>query len=227
MAAIQHSLRGGKVVALPGRTSNPAAAREAIADLTRSLQGLMDSNVSQRIIRPGITAGLRVIRDAISAAAPVNRRRIRAANRRFARRSRNMPVHALASAQAPKVSGRLKRSAGMRIKKNSRKHRIEGKVGLNVGKKPSTTPKSYAPHAHLVTLGTRLRPATKGGTPSANSNRGRMRSNRFVRRAASSASPRAKQVAITRIKQQIEKHLSSGRGFSKQQRGTINLIYSL
>lgn len=227
MAAIKHTYRGGKVVAVPAGGNNPAAAREAIADLSNSLQGLIDSKAPQRIIRPGVVAGLQVIRTAIADAAPVNRRRIRAANRRFARRSQNAPVHATAAADGPRVTGRLKRSPGYKIKKGSNSQRIEGKVGLNVGKRPSKNPKAYAPHAHLVTLGTAVRPAVKGGTPSPNHNRGKMRPNRFVRRAAAGAAGRAKQAAITKIKQQIDKQLMKGKSFSKRQRATINLIYAL
>lgn len=219
MAAIQHSLRGGKVVALPGRTNNPAAAREAIADLSRSFQGLIDSDAPRRIIRPGIAVGLRILRDAIRNAAPVNRRRIRKAHRQFARRALKMPAHVVANASGPTLTGRLKRSVGSSIR--NRKGRVEGKAGLNVGKSPSKTPNAYAPHAHLVTLGTRIRFHKSGR------NVGRMTANRFVRRAAAGASAAARQAAMTEIKRQIERHFAKGTKFTRKQGRAINLLYSV
>jgi hypothetical protein len=201
------------------RGNNPAAAREALADLSRAFQGLIDGDAPRRIIRPGIAAGLRVLRDAIRAATPVDRRRVRRAHRRFARRSLKMPAHAVANAVLPQVSGLLRRSVGSSLK--NRRGRIEGKAGLNVGKKPSKTPNAYAPHAHLVTLGTKIRFHKSG------KNVGRMRPNRFVRRASAAAAGAARQAAILEIKRQIDRHFAKGAQFTRKQVRAINVLYSL
>lgn len=202
---------------MAGRVNNPAAAREAIADLSRAFQGLIDSDAPRRIIRPGIAAGLRVLRNAIAAAAPVNRRRVRAAHRRFAKRTRNMPLGHVAAAQGPQVTGRLRRSVGSSLK--NFKGKIVGKAGLNVGKKPSKTPNAYAPHAHLITLGTKVRFHKSGR------NVGRVSPRRFVRRAVAGATAPARQAAATEIKRQIERHLSKGTQFTRKQGRAINLLY--
>lgn len=228
MAAIQHSARmvGGKltIVSSPGRVNNPAAAREAIADLSRAFQGLIDGDAPRRIIRPGIAAGLRVLRDAIRNATPVNRRRVRRARirlgRRINRQSEDMPLHmAQAHTEESKVTGRLRKSIGMSLK--NRKGRIEGKAGLNVGKTPSKTPNAYAPHAHLNTLGTRIRFHKSGKQV------GRMTPNRFVRRAAGAAAGAARQAAIREIKKQIDKEFGKGTKFTRRQGRVINLLYSI
>lgn len=221
MAAMQYNMRGG-------RANNPAAAREAIVDLSRSLNGLINSDAPRRIIRPGIAAGLRVLRNAIASATPVNRRRVKKAGRSFAkklaRQVRNLPLHMadahMANASAPNVRGRLQRSSGYSLK--TKRNRVEGKAGLNVGKGPKKTPNAYAPHAHLVTLGTRIRTHKKSGKVV-----GRMTPNRFVRRAAAAASPAARQAAMVEIKRQIDRHFAKGAQFTRKQGRAIDLLYSL
>lgn len=94
---------------------------------------------ANRASRKAIRAGLRVLRDAMRQSAPVKK-------------------------------GQLRKSIGVRFRKVRRgpnRGVIEAKAGLNVGKKPrkkSSTPggedrpnDAYAPHAHLVALGTRPR----------------------------------------------------------------------
>jgi HK97 gp10 family phage protein len=92
---------------------------------------------ASRASRKAIRAGLRVLRDAMKQMAPVK-------------------------------SGQLRRSLGERFRKVRRgedRGIVEAKVGLNVGKKKRSKTKggedrpndAYAPHAHLVTLGTQDR----------------------------------------------------------------------
>lgn len=204
---------------MAANANNPAAARAAIAEVQQTFQSLYDSDAPRRIIRPGIAAGLRVLRDAIRAAAPVNQRRVKASHRRFAKRARNMPAHAVANASLPNVTGRLRRSVGSRIR--VRRGEVQGKAGLNVGKKPSKTPLSYAPHAHLITLGTQNRKHKSGKGV------GRVRPRPFVRRAAGGAALQARQTAINEIKRQIDRHLEKGTKFTRKQGRVINLLYTV
>lgn len=65
-----------------------------------------------------------------------------------------------AKTQVGKKTGRLAKSAGMRIGKNKRRGIFEAKAGLNVGKKLSSP--GYAPHATAIALGTKIRATKKG-----------------------------------------------------------------
>lgn len=69
----------------------------------------------------------------------------------------------------------LKRSIGKRIMKGQPIDTMQGKIGVNVGKRTKRSRKA-APHSHLVALGTRTR-TTKAGA-----NRGIMPQNDFVNR---------------------------------------------
>jgi hypothetical protein len=83
--------------------------------------------------------------------------------------------------EAPRRSGRLRRSVGVRIW-SARKHEVHAKVGLNVGAKGERR----APHAPLVVLGSNER---RG--------RGRMPANRVMARAIGTSVTR-REAAMTR-----------------------------
>lgn len=104
--------------------------------------------------------------------------------------------------RTPKKSGVLKKSIGKRFKKGKQSKTQEAKVGINVGKKKSK-PNSFAPHGHLVTLGTRRRRSKSGA------NRGRMRPNRFIRQGIRASRSQAKRVMKEKAIDKLEKETSA------------------
>lgn len=95
----------------------------------------------------------------------------------------------------------LKRSIGKRIMKGQPTDTMQGKIGVNVGKRTKRSRKA-APHSHLVALGTRPR-YTKAGAY-----RGIMPQNEFVNQgfavAESSARDRMRQKVVEVLRKYTE-----------------------
>jgi len=117
---------------------------ENVPEVRKALQEL-GTRASRRVARKALRAGL----------APVVK-----------------AIRAETKAQTERVTGRLSKSPGQRIVKEDKANNyiFKAKAGLNVGKKKVKLDESgkkvatgnYAPHAHLVALGTKMR-FTKNG----------------------------------------------------------------
>ena len=131
---------------------NARATTTGFRALDRGLKDL-DARGVKALQRRAVNAGLRVVARAQKNAAPVGE------------------------------TGLLKRSIGSRFRKFGRGAGkvLTGKAGINVATAGARAKGRYAPHGHLVALGTRPR-VTKAGA-----SRGRVGANDFIRGAAAAA----------------------------------------
>lgn len=187
---------------------------EAVAGALDAMQRLIDADMPRRVIRPGILAGLRVLRVAIAAAAPVGTK---------GRKYKGETIR----------PGALKRSIGSSLRKQRGGTGLIGKAGIDVGKRRGRKG-STAPHGHLVALGTTLRfrgrktKRSRGkvvGIVRTSATRrftGRMTPNPFVRSATASVATNVLQVTRERILSELERDVKSGR-----QATNTNLVFDL
>lgn len=174
-----------------------------VKEVAAKFKAMAMTTAPKGALRVGIRAGLRLIRDAIILAAPVNRRRVRKATKAFARRAKRATLEALQRMRGPNVSGSLRRSAGYKFR-GSKGPNLQARVGLNIGKSPTRTPNAYARHAHLNVLGTKDRTHKKTGKRV-----GRMTRNPFVKRAVAASGTAAiaacKREAVAWFKKELAK----------------------
>jgi len=105
---------------------------------------------------------------------------------------------------------RLKKSISGRFRKTRDRMMMEGKAGINVGRKKSDK-SSFAPHGHLYVLGTKNRQAkSRNKKPmSFPANRGRLMSNNFVRHGVNAALPQLKNTMATKALSEVVKEVQA------------------